>query len=123
MKRIKKNHEMVEIFTLRRENKNLTERNDELTKMLSRAAREIETLQAQLGDDGIRYLLDKIKHVMSVRYRVCFGSINLGLRLIPKYYRTHTFVHNCMMTKKIKVKNDYAPKPVPDCQTCPHLNK
>lgn len=64
MKRTKKNHEMVEIVTLRRENKNLTERNAELTKMLSRAAREIETLQAQLGDNGSRYLLDKIKYVI-----------------------------------------------------------
>jgi hypothetical protein len=63
-KRTKKNHEMVEIVTLRRDNKNLTERNAELTKILSRAAREIETLQAQLGDNGSRYLLDKIKHVI-----------------------------------------------------------
>ena len=63
-KRFKTNAEMVEIVTLRRENKSLTERNTELTKMLSRAAREIETLQAQLGDDGSRYLLDKIEHVI-----------------------------------------------------------
>ena len=64
VKRTKTNTEMVEIVTLRRENKNLTDRNAELTKMLSRAAREIETLQAQLGDNGSRYLLDKIKHVI-----------------------------------------------------------
>lgn len=63
-KRTKTNAEMVEIVTLRRENKNLTERNAELTKMLSRAVREIETLQTQLGDNGSRYLLDKIKHVI-----------------------------------------------------------
>ena len=63
-KRTKTNTEMVEIVTLRRENKNLTELNAELTKMLSRAAREVETLQAQLGDNGSRYLLDKIKHVI-----------------------------------------------------------
>lgn len=63
-KRTKTNTEMVEIVTLRRENKNLTERNVELTKMLSRAAREIEALQAQLGDNGSRYLLDKIRHVI-----------------------------------------------------------
>jgi len=63
-KRAKTTAEMVEIVTLRRENKSLTERNTELTKMLARAAREIETLQAQLGDDGSRYLLDKIEHVI-----------------------------------------------------------
>ena len=63
-KHFKTNAEMVEIVTLRRENKSLTERNTELTKMLARAAREIETLQAQLGDDGSRYLLDKIEHVI-----------------------------------------------------------
>ena len=63
-KRFKTNAEMVEIVTLRRENKSLTERNTELTKMLARAVREIETLQAQLGDVGSRYLLDKIRHVI-----------------------------------------------------------
>lgn len=64
MKRTKTNVEMCQIVTLRSENKKLTEHNAELVKMLSRAAREIETLQAQLGDDDSRYLLDKIKHVI-----------------------------------------------------------
>lgn len=63
-KRTKTNTEMCEIVTLRSDKKKLGERITELEKTLSRAAREIETLQAQLGDNGSRYLLDKIQSVL-----------------------------------------------------------
>lgn len=63
-KRTKTNAEMCEIVTLRSDMKKQGERITELEKTLSRAAREIETLQAQLGDNGSRYLLDKIQSVL-----------------------------------------------------------
>lgn len=55
---------MAECVTLRSDKKKLGARITELEKTLSRAAREIETLQAQLGDNGSRYLLDKIQSVL-----------------------------------------------------------
>lgn len=65
MKRTKTNVEMVEIVTLRRKNKNQTERIAELEKTLSRAYREIETLCAEHGDNGSKHLLAKIDMVIN----------------------------------------------------------
>lgn len=63
-KSTKTNAEMCEIVTLRSDKKKLGARITELEKTLSRAASEIEMLQAQLGDNGSRYLLDKIQSVL-----------------------------------------------------------
>ncbi|AUR94731.1 hypothetical protein NVP1198B_22 [Vibrio phage 1.198.B._10N.286.54.F4] len=41
-----------------------------------------------------------------MRYRICFALINLGLSLMPKHLRSHTFIHNCILTGKIKADKD-----------------
>lgn len=64
MSKGKTNVEMCEIVTLRREKRELQERNGELTKVLSRAAREIETLCSQYNDAGSNHILNKIQSVL-----------------------------------------------------------
>lgn len=41
-----------------------------------------------------------------MRTRIAFYLINLGIRLLPEEFRTHTVLHNCVLTNKIKVKRD-----------------
>lgn len=60
----KTNNEMVEIVELRRSNRKLTARNEELEKWLNRANRELETMSAQYGDKGSKHLIDRIKSVL-----------------------------------------------------------
>ncbi|AUR83348.1 hypothetical protein NVP1033O_74 [Vibrio phage 1.033.O._10N.222.49.B8] len=41
-----------------------------------------------------------------MRTRIAFYLINLGIRLLPEEFRTHTVLHNGVLTNKIKVKRD-----------------
>jgi len=61
----KTNAEMCEIVSLRKKNRIRDARVSELEKMLRRAQREIETLQAQYGDSQSDQLLAKIEHTLS----------------------------------------------------------
>ena len=61
---MKTNAQMCEIVTLRRKTRTQDERIKELEKTLSRSLREIETLSSQHGDNGSKYLIDKIRMVL-----------------------------------------------------------
>ena len=58
------NVEMCKIYVLRRNNAAKDNRIFELEKMLARCMREIETMQAQLGDSQSDMLLQKCVMVM-----------------------------------------------------------
>ena len=60
----KTNTQMCDIVTLRARNRLRDDRIKELEKYLNRAMREIETLQAQVGDTQSQCLLDRIKEVI-----------------------------------------------------------
>lgn len=61
----KTNAQMCDIVKLRARNRLREERVKELEKYLNRAMREIETLQAQVGDNQSNQLLDRIKEVLA----------------------------------------------------------
>ena len=46
-----------------------------------------------------------IEHMAS-RFKLSFFLINLGIRLLPKEYRTKCFINNIMATNIIKVIKD-----------------
>lgn len=60
----KSNNEMVALVLARQECKRQKERIAELTKMLSRAGRELELVTAQHDDKGSDGLIERIKQVL-----------------------------------------------------------
>lgn len=60
----KTNTQMCDIVILRARNRLRDDRIKELEKYLNRAMREIETLQAQVGDNQSNQLLDRMKEVL-----------------------------------------------------------
>lgn len=63
-KRALTNTQMCDIVILRARNRLRDDRIKELEKYLNRAMREIETLQAQVGDNQSNQLLDRMKEVL-----------------------------------------------------------
>lgn len=60
----KTNTQMCDIVILRARNRLRDDRIKELEKYLNRAMREIETLQAQVGDNQSQHLIDRVKEVL-----------------------------------------------------------
>ena len=60
----KTNTQMCDIVILRARNRLRDDRIKELEKYLNRAMREIETLQAQVGDNQSQHLIDRMKEVL-----------------------------------------------------------
>lgn len=63
-KRTLTNTQMCDIVILRARNRLRDDRIKELEKYLNRAMREIETLQAQVGDNQSQHLIDRVKEVL-----------------------------------------------------------
>ncbi len=72
MKKTKDNAQMCKIYVLRRNNEAKDNRIAELEKMLSRCIREIETMQAQLGDNQSDMLLKKCSMVIENKVKVIY---------------------------------------------------
>lgn len=66
------NNQMVKIATLTTNNKRKDVRINELEKQLDRCIREIETLQAQLGDNQSDWMLNKARLVLSEKVKISY---------------------------------------------------
>jgi TolA-binding protein len=63
---------MAKMATLTTNNRRQTERITDLEKQLDRCTREIETLQAQLGDNQSDWMLERAKSVLAEKVKISY---------------------------------------------------